>query len=200
VQAWDRYAYANNNPVKYTDPTGHCIGCVLLASAVGYFAASFTLSALGFRPDYEGVLIASAVTVNQGSDTLVTAGIAVQSEYPWAIFKGGGAGPAQLTSAEMKSKEFGMEGEDPYSPSVAVAGMEKRIQNALDDCTSCSTGYDRLIVAAIAQNGPVKGLDNFGDLPTSNHTIDWETFFGDKDIGGSNSSLAQLRAGVRNER
>jgi len=23
VQAWDRYAYANNNPVRYNDPTGH---------------------------------------------------------------------------------------------------------------------------------------------------------------------------------
>ena len=25
VQAWDRYAYVNNNPVKYADPSGHCI-------------------------------------------------------------------------------------------------------------------------------------------------------------------------------
>ncbi len=25
VQAWDRYAYTNNNPVKYTDSTGHLI-------------------------------------------------------------------------------------------------------------------------------------------------------------------------------
>jgi hypothetical protein len=29
TQAWDRYAYANNNPVRYNDPTGHMIddGC-----------------------------------------------------------------------------------------------------------------------------------------------------------------------------
>jgi RHS repeat-associated protein len=27
VQAWDRFAYANNNAVRYNDPSGHDVGC-----------------------------------------------------------------------------------------------------------------------------------------------------------------------------
>jgi hypothetical protein len=34
VQAWDRYAYANNNPLKYNDPSGHFIW-IAIGAAVG---------------------------------------------------------------------------------------------------------------------------------------------------------------------
>jgi hypothetical protein len=32
--AWDRYAYANNNPLYYTDPSGHCPLCVVIALVI----------------------------------------------------------------------------------------------------------------------------------------------------------------------
>jgi hypothetical protein len=33
VQAWDRYAYVNNSPIMYTDPTGHCANKPMMKSA-----------------------------------------------------------------------------------------------------------------------------------------------------------------------
>lgn len=35
VQAWDRYAYTNNNPMRYTDPSGHCIGLSACLAQIG---------------------------------------------------------------------------------------------------------------------------------------------------------------------
>jgi RHS repeat-associated protein len=36
VQAWDRYAYTNNNPTTYTDPSGHCFWdlCIIEGSSL----------------------------------------------------------------------------------------------------------------------------------------------------------------------
>jgi pyocin large subunit-like protein len=36
AQAWDRYAYINNNPVNGTDPTGHWVESLLDIASIGY--------------------------------------------------------------------------------------------------------------------------------------------------------------------
>jgi hypothetical protein len=33
-QTCNRYSYVNNNPVKYSDPTGHCISCLIIAGII----------------------------------------------------------------------------------------------------------------------------------------------------------------------
>ncbi len=76
---WDRYAYANNNPLRYNDPTGHCIdllNCLPVVPIVGAYA---TLNALGIIPDYQGVVKASVFMGNSGNIE-VAAGLAVQGE------------------------------------------------------------------------------------------------------------------------
>jgi hypothetical protein len=35
TQAWDRYAFVNNNPVRYNDPTGHRVDCGIGESCYG---------------------------------------------------------------------------------------------------------------------------------------------------------------------
>ncbi len=80
-------------------------------------------------------------------DAVVAAGLAVQSQYPWTIFTGGGKGLAQASSEEL-------DGRNPYSSSVAVDVMESRISTVVEACRLCQTPTDRLIVAALAQNSP----------------------------------------------
>lgn len=51
AQAWDRYAYVNDNPVRFDDPSGHCIGpllaiCIAAATFIADNAAAITAIAL----------------------------------------------------------------------------------------------------------------------------------------------------------
>ena len=190
VQAWDRFAYTNNNPVRYNDPTGHCPLCVIAIGGV-IVATPFVLSGLGLRPDVEGALVANAVTMKQDTDILVTTGIALQSEYPWGIVFGDAHGWAQATNDDL-------DGESPYSSSVAVKVINKRIYGAIDACKLCNDGnndgVDKLIVAALAQNGFDFSPKGVGDA-MSKDNIDWKLFL--KNNGNNTSDeFAQMRQNI----
>jgi hypothetical protein len=168
-QHYNRYSYVLNRPIILNDPTGHCAGLIVCG-----------LTALGILPDFQG--IANVILWTRTDNAVVAAGIAVQSQFVTGILFGSGHGLAQLTSDDMKS----FDGKSPYSPSVAVKGMEKRIQSALNACTACMTETDNLIVAALAQNG-----FDIRFLPTKNGSIDWEEVF--YYWGDTDDSFAKIR-------
>jgi RHS repeat-associated protein len=191
VQAWDRYAYTNNNPIRFTDPSGHCIRCVVVTTTV-ITAGSFILSAVGATPDYVGAVTTMALT--DTNDAVVSAGLTVQSQYPWAMFMGSGRGMSQIPQDKLDHL-LDPDGQSPYSPSVAVEAMDALINQEIDQCNQlCSTGVDKLIVAAIAQNG--YELD-FSSLPrTPENTINWDRFFEGNAGSGTSDLFAQIRQEV----
>ena len=183
VQAWDRYAYTNNNPVRYTDPSGHCIICIGVAILGGVGVGVLTSHLLGFVPDYKGINIAEQHVAN--NNAIVGAGIAVQSEYygPWDTRAGApngehsGLGYAQATDTEMQAlaqENPALQGMDQEDPAVAVQVMATRIEMAVNACNRCVDDTDRFIVAALAQNGSGFGIDSIKFLPVVNGRIYWD--------------------------
>jgi hypothetical protein len=155
----------------------------------------------GVLPDYFGVMRAMVFT--NADDAVVAAGIAVQSEWLGpqdipivmnaydSIYTG-------ITGNEPSPHHYGWaqtseEAGNPFDPSVAAQAMEAQINDAIDNCRQCETGADKLIVAALAQNG--FDPKAFRKLPTTEGGINWNEFLGEN---GNNPSqgLAQLRQDV----
>jgi RHS repeat-associated protein len=178
VQAWDRFAYANNSPVVYSDPSGHCAICYGIAILGGIGIGVITSHLLGLVPDYRGIGFAEQYVTDKNA--IVGAGIAVQSEYygPWDTREGApngensGLGIAQIKDSEMASLDLA--GKDQEDPTIAVQAMATRINNAVSACKRCNNDTDRFIVAALSQNGSGFGIDSVKSLPLANDQINWD--------------------------
>ena len=160
-QDWDRYAYTANNPLRYTDPTGHVnqgqcnylknynceyhdpqkgIGSSTGATLLTYALAGIaTESPLGINTRPRGFVTNWLVTFIH---KLVTGDTEI------------GIGLGKIYDSEMGSGNsrypgLGLNGVDQDTPAGALLGMEKRISLRLDKCVGCSE-TDLLIVAALA--------------------------------------------------
>jgi RHS repeat-associated protein len=189
VQGLDRYAYANNDPVKFKDSTGHDP----THNACDYYGTGCSSSSVS---SYKYFI----------PPAYVVAGIKIQSPfvYPWETKRSKNTdqftnlGPAKISDAVMKAPYgtdvydkgnprgtgIGLAGRDQLDPSTANWAMKLRIQVVTDNCKRCSS-TDTFIMAALAQNGWDKLssddalLPKYKISPTTENgpTIDWAKYF-----------------------
>jgi RHS repeat-associated protein len=92
TQAWDRYAYVNNNPVRFKDPSGHCINpttdtCIRWDNPYYHTQAGNTCA-----------VVSMAVSISTVMDTGVTQAD-IQALYPNTYVGIGVVPPQQPTAA-----------------------------------------------------------------------------------------------------
>jgi hypothetical protein len=81
-QAWNRYAYANNNPVRYTDPDGHFAIVPFLIAAIKVVSIAIDWGWTGYDTyNYLAVTFDSRNTPETRKEALGNAAMAVGMEF-----------------------------------------------------------------------------------------------------------------------
>jgi len=197
-QALNRYAYVYNNPVRYTDPSGHCVG-LLIIGCIALFVVVVvgipvvahaieqpaTYAAYGLGPDPTGVTIANdnkqtiqdaAAAAGFEHPTALAAGIAVQSQWSGLDvidqFRSDEAslGWGQIKKREANDFPYYRYGYDPGNNFESAIALANKMKYGLADCSGCST-TDMYIAMAISQN------DKGAYAPKVGENRDWYAFF-----------------------
>jgi RHS repeat-associated protein len=113
-QELNRYSYVNNNPLRYTDPTGHCVeivSCTLEGAAAGTVVAPGVGTAVGA---VVGFVIGAVIVVGVG------AGIAyVASE----VVNSGTEGEGEAPESQNNAGDYHLPGDVPDGHVVVRGGI-----------------------------------------------------------------------------
>ncbi len=130
VQAWDRFAYVNNNPIRYNDPSGHClILCTaLLGGAIGAIVGAVTYTATNAHSFDTGEMLVTAgggavagALIGSGVG-LLTGGAAGALATTATIMTGAGSGAAGSGAGYMLTNIGGFE-ENSFLETTAIGGV-----------------------------------------------------------------------------
>ncbi len=86
VQAWDRYAYVNNNPVRYNDPSGHWVVCIGLVLVGAFFIFNGTSDS--YQPNLSNTELESRQTSVAIGTSLILSGLSIKSPLVELISNG----------------------------------------------------------------------------------------------------------------
>jgi len=76
VQAWDRYAYVNNNPLKYTDPSGHfLVPGAIIGGAIGAMVGAIAYTVTNHGQNFNHKEYFLAIGAGAVSGALIGSGI-----------------------------------------------------------------------------------------------------------------------------
>ena len=207
--ALNRYAYANNSPLRYSDPNGHfaCTG-----SYEGPFVYNIRacLYRMGFSSKAEVQYrdhMVTAAQVNDVPEILIAAAILRQSDpaYPdrivgdmperWLMESGRrpdqSVGLGQITPAE--ARRYGGSGTpaDLFDPARSIGYMGRKLgeANAYINTRSGWTATDRFMLLGIAQNEGLGTVKSFFESFNQN----WSSYLFQNQKGGSDYG-EQLRS------